>query len=32
MQKIGGTIEIMNNEKDAPGCCIRLTFPKHGEN
>ena len=32
MRKIGGTIEIAKNEKDAPGCCIRLTFPKHGEN
>lgn len=31
MQNIGGTIEIAKNEKDAPGCCIRLTFPKHGE-
>ena len=30
MQKIGGTIEIMPNGNDAPGCCIRLTFPKHG--
>ena len=32
MQKIGGTIEIMPNGNDAPGCCIRLTFPNHGGN
>ena len=32
MQNIGGTIEIMPNDNDVPGCCIRLTFPKHGGN
>ena len=31
MQKIGGTIKIMPNGNDTPGCCIRLTFPQHGE-
>ncbi len=32
MQNIGGTIKIMPNDNDVPGCCIRLTFPKHGGN
>lgn len=32
MQNIGGTIEIIPNDNDVPGCCIRLTFPKHGGN
>lgn len=30
MQKIGGSIEILRNENNMPGCCVRLTFPNHG--